>query len=57
VPAAFITHLPVQILRDFDVPRLAAVLGFSLGALLVAVIFFGIGLRRYESGNLVTLRG
>ena len=57
VPAGFISHLPVELLRTFDPLRLAAVIAFALGSLLVAILLFRSGLRRYESGNLVLLRG
>jgi viologen exporter family transport system permease protein len=57
VPAGFISHLPVELLRTFDPWRLAAVLGFAALSVLLALLVFRLGLRRYESGNLVILRG
>ena len=57
VPAGFISHLPVELLRTFDPWRMAAVLGFTLLSLALALVVFRLGLRRYESGNLVGLRG
>lgn len=57
IPAGFVTYLPVELLRDFDPARLAAVAAFAAGILLVAVAVFYRGLRRYESGNLVVMRG
>jgi ABC-2 type transport system permease protein len=57
IPAGFISHIPVELLRNFDVVGLLAVLGFSVAIWLVAVVLFRVGLRRYESGNLVGLRG
>jgi hypothetical protein len=33
------------------------VLGFAVGSAVLAVCVFRLGLRRYESGNLVLLRG
>src|ERR1700694_1241874 len=57
VPAGFISHLPVELLRTFDPWRMAAVLGFTVLSVVLALIVFRMGLRRYESGNLVILRG
>jgi ABC-2 type transport system permease protein len=57
VPAGFISHVPVELLRSFDPWRLAALLGFTAFSVAAAAVAFRIGLRRYESGNLVTLRG
>jgi ABC-2 type transport system permease protein len=57
VPAGFISYLPAQLLRTFDPWTMAAVLAFTVFSLALAVFVFRFGLRRYESGNLVTLRG
>ena len=57
IPAGFITHVPVELLRSFDPRLLAALVGVALGLSFAAVLVFRVGLRRYESGNLVTLRG
>ena len=56
LPAAFTAHVPVELLRRFDPLRLAALLGFAGASMLLAVLIFSLGLRRYESGNLITLR-
>jgi ABC-2 type transport system permease protein len=57
IPAAFITHVPVEILRAFDLPMFLLMCGFAALVVGLAVVAFRIGLRRYESGNLVVLRG
>jgi len=57
LPAGFISHLPVELMRSFDPLRLGAVVAFALGSALLAAGCFRLGLRRYESGNLLTLRG
>jgi ABC-2 type transport system permease protein len=57
VPAAFVSHIPVELLRSFDAPKLAALFGVTCLSVLLAISAFHIGLRRYESGNLVGLRG
>jgi ABC-2 type transport system permease protein len=57
IPAALVGHLPVELLRHFDWPTFATLLGCAVVALVVAVLVFRAGLRRYESGSLVVLRG
>jgi len=57
IPAAFISDLPVKALRTLSLGDAAlAVLG-STAVLLVGVANFYVGLRRYESGNLMDMRG
>ena len=53
VPAGFAGYLPVTLLREFDAPRLALLLGFTAAFAALAVGVFFRGLRRYESGSLV----
>jgi ABC-2 type transport system permease protein len=57
IPAAFISHMLVELLRTFDPLRLAGPMGFTTLIVAAALVVFRIGLRRYESGNLVVLRG
>lgn len=57
IPAAFIGSMPAELLMDFQWGRLAMLLAFSFGIGLAAWGVFRWGLRRYESGNLVTVRG
>jgi ABC-2 type transport system permease protein len=57
LPAALIGHVPVELLRH---PQLLPVLGVACAALLALTLATGVfrlGLRRYQSGNLVELRG
>jgi ABC-2 type transport system permease protein len=56
IPAAFVGSLPARLLVDFDWRRMLLVLAFSVGITLAARLVFRLGLRRYESGNLVTAR-
>jgi ABC-2 type transport system permease protein len=51
IPAAFVSYLPVSLLRDFSWSVLLGVLAASLSYAAFAVGFFYLGLRRYESGN------
>ncbi|MBK9711806.1 MAG: ABC-2 family transporter protein [Kouleothrix sp.] len=57
LPAGFVSYLPVQALRDLSLPDAALSVGGSLAVLAAGVIVFYIGLRRYESGNLMEMRG
>lgn len=57
IPAALIGSLPVGLLTDFDLGRLGIMLAVAAGMILLARLVFVLGLRRYESGNLVVARG
>jgi len=57
IPAAFVGSLPAKLLNEFDWGQLATMLAFTAGITLAAGAVFRRGLRRYESGNLVTVRG
>jgi ABC-2 type transport system permease protein len=56
IPAAFMAHIPVRLLRDFDLTLIAGEIAAAAGALALAVFVFYRGLRRYESGSLMTAR-
>jgi ABC-2 type transport system permease protein len=56
VPAWFIAHQPVLVLRHFDLGGLALEVGSAALILAAGVAIFYRGLRRYESGNLMVLR-
>lgn len=57
VPAAVIGTLLARLLYEFRWEWLIALIGFAGIILLVARRMFTLGLRRYESGNRVTVRG
>ncbi len=57
IPAAFIGSMPAALLSEFDWVRLALLVAASTGLVLLARLVFQWGLRRYESGNLVIVRG
>ncbi|MBU1748766.1 MAG: ABC-2 family transporter protein [Chloroflexi bacterium] len=57
IPAAFISAVPAQILTDFQWPPFIVLVLFTIGFAALAGLVFRLGLRRYESGNLVTVRG
>jgi ABC-2 type transport system permease protein len=54
IPAAFLTGVPVHLVDHFRWATLAAMLGVAVGSMLLAVVVFRAGLRRYRSGALWT---
>jgi ABC-2 type transport system permease protein len=56
IPAGFISFVPLQLLKQFSLPLLGGMVGFTalMGALAVGI--FSLGLRRYESGNLLGMQ-
>jgi ABC-2 type transport system permease protein len=51
IPAGFIGYLPLELIRDFGWSGLLAAVGGAAGYVTLAVVVFGAGLKRYESGN------
>lgn len=56
IPAGFISFVPLQLLHQFTWPLVGAMLGFTLLILLCAAGLFQLGLKRYESGNLLGMQ-
>ncbi len=56
IPAAFVGSLPATMLTAFSWGKLLLLLTFTVVISLVARAVFYLGVRRYESGNLVTAR-
>lgn len=57
VPAGFVSYLPVQALRELSPWYALLALAGALGVTAMGVLVFYLGLRRYESGNLMEMRG
>jgi ABC-2 type transport system permease protein len=57
VPAGFISFIPLQLLRGFTWPLMGIMVGSTLLIVASAVGVFELGLRRYESGNLLGMQG
>ncbi len=57
LPAGFVSYVPVRLLREFDWLLLLALLSFTGLLLAISGAVWRAGLRRYESGSLVTMRG
>lgn len=51
IPAGVISYLPVQLVREFSWLQLFMLVGSSMLFLVLAVVVFYSGLKRYESGN------
>ncbi len=56
IPAAFVSHFPVEALRHLSLADAGFALLGSIAVLFVGVSVFYVGLKRYESGNLIELR-
>ena len=56
VPAGFVSFVPLQLLHQFTWPLLGAMAGFTVLIVSVAMGVFYLGLRRYESGNLLGMQ-
>ncbi|MHC4958126.1 MAG: ABC transporter permease [Planctomycetota bacterium] len=51
IPAGFISYVPVELVRGFNVPMLLASVGGVVVYSAIALLVFRLGLRRYESGS------
>ncbi len=56
IPAGFITFVPLQLLQHFSWPLFAGMIGFMVLFVGAAAGIFELGLRRYESGNLLGMQ-
>ncbi len=56
IPAGFISFVPLQLLQHFSWPLFVGMVGFTALFVGVAVTMFELGLRRYESGNLLGMQ-
>lgn len=56
IPAGFISFIPLQLLKQFAWPLLLGMLGFTAFFAALAAGIFQLGLRRYESGNLMGMQ-
>lgn len=56
VPAAYIVHLPIKFLNTFDIKILLYILLALIIYIIITRIIFKLGLKKYESGNSMTLK-
>jgi ABC-2 type transport system permease protein len=57
VPAGFVSYLPIEALRTFSLETAALSLLGSVTFTAISVFAFYEGLKRYESGNLMSMKG
>jgi len=57
IPAGFVAGVPVELLTHFSMKWFLITVGFSLAFFAFSVWFFYNGLRKYESGNILAMRG
>ncbi|WP_051469894.1 ABC transporter permease [Fischerella sp. PCC 9605] len=57
IPAGFVTYLPIEALRRLSLMHTLLAVAGSIAVLLMSVVVFYHGLRRYSSGNLMEMRG
>ena len=57
IPAGFVSYLPVQALRSLSLTDALLTLAGAVALMMVGTAVFYHGLRRYESGNLMEMRG
>jgi ABC-2 type transport system permease protein len=56
IPAGFISTIPVELLTQFQLKWFLILLGFTLLIFVIAIFVFYRGLRKYESGSMITTR-
>lgn len=56
IPAVFLTHIPVELFKDFNIKRFLFLLAGDIVITMTAIITFKLGLKKYESGNLIGTR-
>lgn len=56
IPVAFVAYLPAELFEAFRWQTLLVVIGADAVIVAAAVVMFRLGLRRYESGNLIGTR-
>lgn len=57
IPAGFIVYIPAGLLHSWDWRLAGGLVGATALFVVLAVVVFYAGLRRYESGNLLAMRG
>lgn len=56
IPAGFITHIPLAVFKSFNAGTLSLLILAAIGYAAFAFWLFHMGLKRYESGNLIVTR-
>ena len=56
IPTFFVVWLPAELVASFRFEGLAMLVAFAALAVFIAFFTFHVGLKRYESGNLMVIR-
>ena len=56
IPAYYAAHLPLQIIENFSIKKIAVFILSGILLLIFSVKLFNMALKRYESGNSISLR-
>jgi ABC-2 type transport system permease protein len=56
IPAGFITGIPVELLKVFNLQWFLLMILCAIVLLTIAILFFKHGVKKYESGNLINVR-
>ena len=51
IPAGLVTGMPVELMRHFELDKLIWMIVITIIFLIIAILFFYAGLKKYESGN------
>ncbi len=57
VPAGFVAYIPADLLREWNWSLAGSMVAAAAASMAMATVVFYAGLRRYESGNLLAMRG
>ena len=57
VPTAYISHLPIKIITQFDIKLVVLVISFAMIIAIIAIKLFNYILKKYESGNNISMKG
>ena len=56
IPAAYIVHLPIQIMKNFSITSIALIVVVLVIYIILAKCLFSYSIKKYESGNSMTLK-
>jgi len=51
IPAGLVTGVPVELMRNFNIDQLILMITVTIVFVIIAILFFYAGLKKYESGN------
>lgn len=56
VPAAYVSHLPIKLMNNFDIKMFLVLVVATIIFSVLAVVFFYSSLKKYESGNNIAMK-